>query len=129
VELSDVIVSRASADDGDKQPLVGKTRPSASDTGKAKLPTSPAAADSPRGLPAARSDRGQPDHQADTVAEGDDQQRSSEQQREYDERPWYRHQSVVIALFTSACGAFLFSGIDEVRACCCRLSGALALNK
>ena len=120
VELSDVIVSGVSADDGDKQPLmVGKARSTASAAAKVKSTASPAAADSPRSLPAARAASEQSDQQMDTVPECSDQQHSSGQlQHEDDERPWYRHRSVLIALFTSACGAFLFSGIDEVRACC-----------
>ena len=124
MELSDVVITRASADDGDKQPLVAKARPSASATARAKITASPAAADSPRILPAAQSDNRQSNHQADSIPEGNNQQRSSEPQREDDERPWYRHQSVLIALFTSACGAFLFSGIDEVRARCSCTTGA-----
>ena len=118
MELSDVVIDRASADDGDKQPLTGKARPSASATAKnSKATASPAAAGSPRSLPAAQSDTGQSDHQSGSFAEHDNLQCSREQRCEDDERPWYKHQSVVIALFTSACGAFLFSGIDEVWAC------------
>ena len=109
VELSEIAVSKSfAADDTDDQPLMAKTRPSAAPT--ASSASGDSLTDIPAYLPADQQPVSQPNDEPGTIA-AKDEERAAEA-----ERPWYRDQSVLVALLTSSCGAFLFSSFDEVSA-------------